>query len=159
MMRGKSVKKRIIEKDPVYNSRLVTKLINRSMISGKKAVAEKHVYGAFDIIKSKTKKDPLEVLEIALKNISPQMEVRSRRVGGAAYQVPMPVKTHRANSLAIRWLVTEAQKLPNKEHHTYMEKLATEIIGASTNEGRAIQKKTTSHKMADANKAFAHFRW
>ena len=129
------------------------------MIDGKKAVAENNVYGAMDIIKEKTKKDPLEVLEVALKNITPQMEVRSRRVGGAAYQVPMPVKTHRGNSLAVRWLVTEAQKLPNKEYHTYKEKLATEIIDAYNNEGRAIQKKITSQKMADANKAFAHFRW
>lgn len=158
-MRGKSAKKRITEKDPIYQSRIVAKLINRSMKSGKKTIAENHIYGALDIIKEKSKKDPLEILEVAIKNIAPQMEVRSRRVGGAAYQVPMPVRSNRANSLAVRWLVLAAQKRSNKEFHTYKEKLAAEVMDAYNNEGGAIQKKSTSHKMADANKAFAHFRW
>ena len=158
-MRGKTAKKRIVEKDPIYQSRIVAKLINRSMKSGKKTVAEAHIYGALEIIKEKSKKDPLEVLEDAVKNITPQMEVRSRRVGGAAYQVPVPVREPRASSLAIRWLVMEAQKKSNKEFKTYKEKLVAEIMDAYNNEGGAIQKKHTSHKMADANKAFAHFRW
>jgi small subunit ribosomal protein S7 len=158
-MRGKSAKKRIIEKDSVYQSRIITKLINRSMKSGKKIIAQNHIYGALDIIKEKTKKDPLEVLDVAIKNITPQMEVRSRRVGGAAYQVPTPVRPQRATSLAVRWLILAAQKKSNKEFHTFKEKLAAEIMDAYNNEGGAIQKKSTSHKMADANKAFAHFRW
>lgn len=158
-MRGKTARKRIVQKDTVYQSRQITKLINRSMKDGKRSIAEKNVYTALDIIKAKTKKDPMEVLETAFKNITPQMEVRSRRVGGAAYQVPMPVRPVRANSLVVRWLVTEAQKLSNKEYHTFAEKLASEIMNAANNEGGAIAKKMTMHKMADANKAFAHFRW
>ena len=158
-MRSKTAKKRIVQKDPIYQSRQVARIINRSMRDGKKTIAEKHVYGAMDLIKQKTKKDPLEVLEAALKNITPQMEVRSRRVGGAAYQVPMPVRPQRGSSLAVRWLILEAQKRPNKDYHTYKEKLAAEVIDAYNNEGGAIQRKITSRKMADANKAFAHFRW
>lgn len=158
-MRGSRPKRRPVETDAVYGSKRVSKLINRIMIDGKKSVAQRLVYQALDQIKNQTKQDPLEVFEEALKNITPQMEVRSRRVGGAAYQVPVPVKTQRGSSLAIRWLVTEANKRSNKEFHTFAEKLAAEILDAYNNQGGAIQRKITSHKMADANKAFAHFRW
>lgn len=159
MSRSKKAKIRPIDPDPKYNSRQITKLINRVMTQGKKTIAQKHVYQALEIIAKQENKEALEVFEIALRNITPQMEVRSRRVGGAAYQVPMPVKTRRGSSLAIRWLVNEANKRSNKEHRSFAEKLAAEIIDATKNEGGAIQKKITSHKMADANKAFAHFRW
>lgn len=158
-MRTKRAKKRSIKPDPIYNSYQVSKLINRIMQRGKKSIAQKNVYDAFDIIKKKTNKDPLEVFDTAIDQITPKMEVRSRRVGGAAYQVPMPVRGPRSFSLAVRWLILEANKRPNKEHHTFAEKLAAEIIDATNGEGGAIQRKTTSHKMADANKAFAHFRW
>lgn len=158
-MRTKQAKRRQVNPDPVYNSIVVTKLINRIMQRGKKTIAEKHVYNAFDQIKTKTKKNPLDIFEVALDNIKPKMEVRSRRVGGAAYQVPMPVRGTRAQSLALRWLVLEANNRPNKEYHTFGEKLAAEILDAANSQGGAIQRKITSHKMADANKAFAHFRW
>lgn len=159
MPRTKKNNIRPTKPDPIYNSKTVTQLINRIMVSGKKTIAARHVYAAMDILKKDLKADPLESLENALKNITPQMEVRSRRVGGAAYQVPMPVKTRRGSSLAIRWLVIEAGKRPSDQYHTYAEKLAAEIKDALQNEGTAIQKKLTSHKMAEANKAFAHFRW
>jgi small subunit ribosomal protein S7 len=129
------------------------------MMSGKKTVAEHQVYAALDIVSAKTKQDGVEQFELALENITPKIEVRSRRVGGAAYQVPTPVKGKRAFALAIRWLVLEAQKRPSSEFHTFAEKLAAEIIDAANNQGGAIQKKLTMHKMAEANKAFAHFRW
>ncbi len=129
------------------------------MRDGKKTVAENLVYSAMDIIKTKTTQNGIEVFETALENITPKIEVRSRRVGGAAYQVPTPVKGKRAFALAIRWLVIEAQKRGNAEYHTFAEKLATEIIDAANNQGGAVQKKLTMHKMAEANKAFAHFRW
>jgi small subunit ribosomal protein S7 len=158
-MRSKRAKHQLTEPDLIYHNRQVAKLINRVMKDGKKSVAQQHVYTAFDIVKTNLKTDPLEAFEIAIKNIAPQLEVRSRRVGGAAYQVPIPVKESRATSLAIRWLVLEARKRSNKEYHTYSEKLAAELIDAYHNQGGAVQKKITSHKMADANKAFAHFRW
>lgn len=129
------------------------------MRDGKKSVAQKQVYSALDLVATKTKQDGLMVLETALENITPKIEVRSRRVGGAAYQVPTPVRGKRAFALAIRWLVTESQKRPNAEFHTFAEKLAAEIMDAANNQGSAIQKKLTMHKMAEANKAFAHFRW
>ncbi len=158
-MRTRRAKIRKIYPDPIYNSVKVQKLINRVMVSGKKSIARKHVYAAFDIIKKETKRNPLEVFEEAIDNITPKMEVRSRRVGGAAYQVPMPVKGRRGFALAIRWLVGESNKRPNKNYHTYAEKLAAEILDAINNEGGAVQKRNTSHKMAESNKAFAHFRW
>lgn len=159
MSRAKTIKIRQIEPDPQYQSRTVAKLINRIMIGGKKNVARNHVYKALETLEKDLKKDALEILETALTAITPQMEVRSRRVGGAAYQVPMPVKTRRGSSLAIRWLVAEASKRSNKEYHTFGEKLVAEIKEALNGEGGAVQKKNASHKMADANKAFAHFRW
>lgn len=138
---------------------MVAKLINNTMRCGKKALAQRHVYSAFNIIKEKHKKDPIEVFEIAVRNVAPQMEVRSRRVGGASYQVPTPVKGQRGLSLAIRWLVKGARQRPNSEYHTFTEKLAAEIVDAANGEGMAFQRKITSHKMAEANRAFAHFRW
>lgn len=159
MPRGKRVKKRLLPLDPIYNSRLVTRLINWVMKQGKKTVAQKHVYGAFDLIRKKTKREPLEIFSQALENVKPNMEVRPRRVGGASYQVPMSVKGDRRESLAIRWLVFAARARPSKEYHTYKEKLAAELLDASENTGGAVKKKEEVHRMAEANKAFAHFRW
>lgn len=158
-MRTKQAPVRKVDPDPLYNSVRVQKLINRIMQRGKKTTAQNLVYSAFDKIKKQLKTDPLAVYEQALENITPKMEVRSRRVGGAAYQVPIPVKGRRTLSLAIRWLILESNKRSNKEHRTFADKLAAEIIDAYNNEGNAIQRKLTSHKMAEANKAFAHFRW
>ncbi len=162
MPRAKKIKKRAINLDPLYQSRLVTRLINRVMKSGKKSVAQKQVYQAlvalvqFEGFKDKS---PLEILSTALENIKPVMEVRPRRIGGAAYQVPMPVKVDRREALAIRWLIQAAQKRPNKEYHEFWQKLAAEIIDAYHNNGAAVKKKQDVHRMAEANKAFAHFRW
>ena len=158
-MRTKQAPQRAISPDPVYGSVLVHRLINRVMQRGKKNTATSLVYAAFDMVKEKTKQNPLEVFEQALQNITPKIEVRSRRVGGAAYQVPVPVRGKRASSLAIRWLISESNKRSNKEYKKFSEKLAAEIVDATQEEGGAIQKKLNSHKMADANKAFAHFRW
>ena len=159
MSRSGKIKKRTIEPDARYQSQLVTKLINRVMVSGKKTVAQGHVYDAFEVIEKKAKQSPLEVFVRALENIKPNMEVRPRRIGGAAYQVPTPVRGIRRESLAIRWLILAANERPNKEFHTYGEKLAVEIMAAANNEGNAMQKKENMQRMADANKAFAHFRW
>lgn len=145
--------------DPKYGSYKVLKLINRCMKDGKKSVATNQVYQAFDILSSQTKREALEVFEEAMRAVTPLMEVRSRRVGGAAYQVPMPVRGPRGSSLALRWLVTEARKRPSSTYHTFAEKLAAEMMDALKNEGGAVAKKMAVHKMADANKAFAHFRW
>lgn len=159
MSRSGKIKKREILPDPVYNDVLVAKLINRVMKNGKKTVAQKHVYKAFEIIKEKLGQNPLMVFHQALENVKPQMEVRSRRIGGAAYQVPVPVKGDRRISLGIRWLVLAAQARPNKDYHTFAEKIAAEILDAYNNQGGAVKKKEDTHKMAEANKAFAHFRW
>ncbi len=158
-MRGKKAKLRTIEADPKFDSLLVAKVINQVMMSGKKTVAQKHVYQALEEAGKKTKKEPLAALEEAIGNIKPQMEVRSRRIGGAAYQIPVPVSSRRQTSLAIRWLIDAARTRPNKEYHTFAEKLAAEIIDAVKNEGLAIKKKEDTHRMAEANKAFSHFRW
>jgi len=147
-------KKRIIAPDPLYQSHLVTRLINRVMLSGKKTVAQKQVYKALE-----TLTNPLEILSTALENLKPVMEVRPRRIGGAAYQVPTPVRADRREALAIRWLIQAAQKRPNKEYGEFWQKLAAEIQDAYNNTGAAIKKKQDVHKMAEANKAFAHFRW
>ena len=159
MSRTHKVYHRSVTPDQKFGSLTLTKLVNRVMKSGKKTVAQNQVYQCLDLLKKDLNQDPLESLESALKNITPQMEVRSRRVGGAAYQVPLPVKTGRASSLAIRWLVLEAKKRSSSDYHTFAEKLAAEVKDALQNQGGAVQKKITSHKMADANKAFAHFRW
>ncbi|MGD9129453.1 MAG: 30S ribosomal protein S7 [Candidatus Woesebacteria bacterium] len=158
-MRTKQAKTRQVSPDPKYQSLAVAKLVNRSMRSGKKSVAQKQVYKALESVEAKTKKKALTALEEAINNITPQMEVRSRRVGGASYQVPMPVRYRRGSSLAIRWLVLAANKRPSKQYHTYAEKLSAEIMDALENKGGAIEKKNTSHKMSESNKAFSHFRW
>jgi small subunit ribosomal protein S7 len=158
-MRVKKNHVRRIEPDSKYNSDKVQKLINRCMIDGKKSIAETQIYNALDLVAKKTSANAIDVFEQALSNITPKIEVRSRRVGGAAYQVPMPVSPRRSSSLAIRWLVNEANKRSNSEYHTFAEKVAAEILDAVNNQGGAVQKKLTAHKMAEANKAFAHFRW
>jgi len=158
-MRAKQAPRRVVKPDEKYKSIEVTKLINRVMKQGKKSIAQKHVYNALEMVKEKTKKDPIETLNTALSEIKPKTEVRSRRVGGAAYQVPMPVQPRRQFSLSIRWLVLAARKRPNATYHTFGEKLAAEILDAGNSEGGAINKKETTHKMAEANKAFSHFRW
>lgn len=158
-MRAKSANIKKTEGDVKYNSLEVSKLINRVMLDGKKVVAEKQVYKAMDLIGEKTGAKPLDVLMTALSNIKPKTEVRSRRIGGAAYQVPMPVSPRRQFSLSIRWLVEFALKRSNSEFHTFGEKLAAEIIDAYNNQGATIKKRDDVHRMADANKAFAHFRW
>lgn len=159
MPRRGGVKPKITKPDPIYKNRLVTKLINRAMYDGKKSVAQKQVYGAFEIIKEKTKDDPIKIFSQAIGSVKPSMEVRARRVGGAAYQVPSPVRGARRESLAIRWILFEARKRANKEYHTFAEKLAAELIDAAKGEGGAVKKKTDIERMAEANRAFAHFRW
>lgn len=155
--RGKA-RIRKIEPDPIYKNRLVTKLINSAMRDGKKSVAQKQIYNAFAIIKEK-QEDPIKIFSMALDNIKPVMEVRPRRVGGAAYQVPMPVRGVRRETLAIRWLVAAARDRSNSEYHTFAEKMAAEILDASKGEGGAVKKNQDTQKMAEANRAFAHFRW
>jgi small subunit ribosomal protein S7 len=142
--------------DPIYNSKLVTRLINRIMIDGKKGVAQRILYDAFEIIKQRTGKEPMDVLEQALKNVMPVLEVKARRVGGANYQVPVEVKPERRTSLGLRWLVNYARLRGEK---TMQERLANEIIDASNNTGAAVKKREDTHKMAEANRAFAHYRW
>lgn len=159
MARKGQIKQRKPVADPIYGDFLVTKLINRSMKDGKRSVAAREVYEAFEIIREKTKEEPMKVFENALNNIRPTMEVRPKRVGGAAYQVPMQVRGVRRDSLAIRWLVASANAKSNKEFHTYAEKLVAEIMDAVKSEGGAVKKRTDMERVADANKAFAHFRW
>jgi len=159
MPRSGQIRKREILPDPVYKSKTITKFINRVMRSGKKGSAQKQIYGALNLLKEKLNQDPLLVFNKAIDNVKPQMEVRSRRVGGAAYQVPAPVRTERRESLAIRWLIQAALTRPSREFHSFAEKLAAELIDAFNNTGGAIKKREDTHRMADANKAFAHFRW
>lgn len=159
MSRKGPTKERFIAGDPVYGSRVLSKLINRSMKDGKKSVIQKEVYRALELINEKTGEDPLAVFNTALENIKPTMEVRARRVGGAAYQVPMSVRGPRRESLGIRWLIAATKTRSNSEYHTFAEKLAAEIIDASKSEGVAVKKRTDVEKVAEANRAFAHFRW
>ena len=156
MPRKGYIAKREVIPDPVYNSKLVTKLINNVMESGKKSVAQKIVYGAFDIVKEKTGKEPLATFDEAMNNIMPVLEVKARRVGGATYQVPIEIRADRRQALGLRWLVRYA-RLRNEK--TMAEKLANEIIDATNSMGGAFKKKEDTHKMAEANKAFAHYRW
>ncbi len=156
MPRKGSVPKRDVLPDPVYHSKTVTKFINKVMLSGKKSVAQRVVYDAFDTIRDKTGKDPLEVFETALKNVMPVLEVRARRVGGANYQVPVEVRPDRRMTLGIRWLVNYARLRGEK---TMDARLSAELMDAANNTGAAIKKKEDTHKMAEANKAFAHYRW
>lgn len=159
MARRGKIRPRKIEPDPIYGGVLVTKLINRSMRDGKRSVAQKEVYKAFELIREKSGEDPVKIFNRAIENIKPAMEVRPRRVGGAAYQVPQVVRGTRKESLAIRWLISSANAKPNSEFHTYAEKLAAEILDASKGEGGAVKKKEEVERVAEANKAFAHFRW
>lgn len=129
------------------------------MVDGKKSIARQHVYKALELAAKQSQKTPVQVFEEVVAQITPKVEVRTRRVGGASYQIPLPVRGTRGFSLAIRWLVTEARKRPNKEYHTFAEKLAAEMVAATKGEGGAIQKKLTAYKQAEANKAFSHFRW
>ena len=158
-MRSKAANIKRVDGDIRYNSLEVAKIINRAMKDGKKIVAEKQVYKAMDIIAEKTGQKALDVLMTALNNIKPKTEVRSRRIGGAAYQVPMPVSPRRQFSMSIRWLIEFSNKRSNSEYHTYGEKLAAEIMDAYNGTGATIKKRDDVHRMADANKAFAHFRW
>lgn len=159
MARRGAPKARKVELDPVYQNPMVTKLIGRALKDGKKSVAQKQVYKAFEIIAQKSGEDAMVVFERALNNIRPTMEVRPRRIGGAAYQVPMNVRGVRRDSLAIRWLVQTSRTKSNSEFHTYAEKLAQEILDAANGEGGAVKKKLDVEKMAEANRAFAHFKW
>ena len=156
MPRRGNVPKREVLPDPLYNSILVTKLVNSIMLDGKKGVAQKVVYGAFDIIKEKTGNEPLEVFVAAMENIMPSLETKSRRVGGSTYQVPMEVRPARRQTLGLRWLTTYSRKRSEK---TMKERLAAEIMDAANNSGSAVKKREDVHKMAESNKAFAHYRW
>ena len=156
MPRKGAVPKRDVLPDPVYGSKLLTRFINKVMLDGKKGVAERIVYDAFDVIRSKTGKDPLEVFDTAMKNVMPLLEVRARRVGGANYQVPVEVRADRKTTLGIRWLVNYARLRGEK---TMCERVAGEIMDAVNGTGAAVKKREDTHKMAEANKAFAHYRW
>lgn len=158
-MRSGKVKKRILLPDPVFGSRLLNRFINRIMKDGKKALAQGLVYKALDQIQKDSKQEPLQIFEKAIKNVSPKMEVRPRRVGGASYQVPVEVKGDRREVLAIRWLIMAAKSRSNAQFHTFDQKLAKEILDASLGTGGAIKKKEDMERMAQANRAFAHFRW
>jgi len=156
MPRKGSVPKRDILPDPLYNSKLLAKFINKLMYEGKKGTAQRIMYDALDIIREKTGKDPKEVFETAVRNVSPVLEVKPRRVGGATYQVPVEVSPHRKNILAIRWLISFAR---NRGEKTIAQRLAAELMDAANGVGGAIKKKEDTHKMAEANRAFAHYRW
>ncbi len=158
-MRHAKIQKRQIEPDKIYNNVMVAKLINRIMRDCKKSIAEKHVYTAFKLIKEQTNQDPVQIFEKALQNVGPKMEIKARRIGGANFQVPVEVKHDRRMALAIRWIIEAARKRPNKEYHTFAEKLAAELIAAANNEGEAIRKRDMTLRQAEANKAFATFRW
>ncbi len=155
-MRKRRAVKRDVLADPIYNSKLVTKLINSLMIDGKKGQAQTILYKAFDIVKEKTGDDPMTVFEKAMENIKPALEVKSRRVGGANYQVPIEVKADRSQALGLRWLVQYSRL---RGGHSMSEKLASEIIDASNGVGGSVKKREDTHRMAEANKAFAHYRW
>ena len=155
-MRKRQAIKRDVLADPIYNSKMVTKLINGIMLGGKKGTAQKILYSALDIVKEKTNKDPLEVLNQAFENIKPALEIKSRRIGGSNYSVPMEVREDRANALTLRWLIQYAK---NRTGKGMAEKLAAEIIDASNGVGGAVKKREDTHKMAEANKAYAHYRW
>ncbi len=153
MPRKGHIQKRDVLADPIYNSKIVTKLVNNIMLDGKKGTAQKIVYGAFEQVNEKTGKDAMEVFEEALNNIMPVLEVKARRIGGATYQVPIEVRPDRRQALALRWMTLFARK------KTMIDRLAGEIIDAAANTGNAVKRKEDMHKMADANKAFAHYRW
>ena len=156
MPRRGQISKRDVLPDPLYNSKLVTKLINNIMYDGKKGVAQKIVYDAFAIVEAKTQKNPLEAFTEALNNIMPTLEVKARRIGGSTYQVPMEVRPERRQTLGLRWITLYARK---RGERTMAERLAAEVMDAINNTGAAVKKKEETHKMAEANKAFAHYRW
>lgn len=156
MPRRSGVPKRDVLPDPMYNSKVIAKLINQVMLDGKKGIAQSIVYDAFDAVKEKTGKDAMEVFNQALENIMPVLEVKARRVGGSTYQVPIEIRADRRQTLAIRWMVAFARKRSEK---TMMEKLAGEIMDAYSNAGASVKKKEEMHRMAEANRAFAHYRW
>lgn len=156
MPRRGSIAKRDVLADPLYNSKLVTRLINNVMYDGKRGISQKIVYGAFDIIREKAGKEPLEVFEQAMENIMPVLEVKARRVGGATYQVPIEVRPERRQTLGLRWLTNYAR---TRSERTMKERLAGEIMDAVNETGGAVKKREDTHKMAEANKAFAHYRW
>lgn len=156
MPRRGNIAKRDVLIDPLYDSKMVTRLINSIMLDGKKGVAQKIVYDAFEIIKTKTGNDPLEMFEKALENIMPSLEVKARRVGGSTYQVPLEVRPERRETLGLRWMTSYARK---RNERTMRERLANEIMDAVNGNGNAVKKREDTHKMADANKAFAHYRY
>ena len=156
MPRRGFVPKREVLDDPIYGGKLVTKLVNQVMLDGKRGTAQKACYGAFDIIKDKTGREPLEVFEEAMNNIMPVLEVKARRVGGATYQVPIEIRPERRQTLGLRWLVSYARA---RSERTMQERLAGEILDACNNAGGAFKKKDDTHRMAEANRAFAHYRW
>ena len=156
MSRRGFVPKREVLDDPIYGGKLVTKLVNQVMLDGKRGTAQKACYGAFDIIKDKTGREPLEVFEEAMNNIMPVLEVKARRVGGATYQVPIEIRPERRQTLGLRWLVSYARA---RSERTMQERLAGEILDACNNAGGAFKKKEDTHRMAEANRAFAHYRW
>ena len=160
MSRRHRAQKREVLPDPKFGDLVVTKFMNYVMYEGKKAVAENIVYGAFDILEAKRRESTaLETFHSALENVSPAVEVRSRRVGGATYQVPVEVRPERAQALAIRWLINAARSRSNSQYHHFYDKLSAEILDAAKNQGGAVEKKNQIHKVAEANKAFSHFRW
>ena len=156
MSRRHSAEKREIQPDPKFGDLIVSKFMNNVMRAGKKSVAESIVYGAFEIIEKKTRQDPLAIFHGALENIAPQIEVRSRRVGGATYQVPVEVRTERRQALAIRWLLNSSN---SRNEKTMTERLSAELLDASNNRGNAVKKREDTHRMAEANRAFSHYRW
>ena len=156
MSRRHRAEKREINPDPKFGDIVVTKFMNSIMFDGKKSTAERIVYGAFDVIENKTRENPIEVFHAALENVMPQVEVRSRRVGGATYQVPVEVRTDRRQALAIRWLITAARGRPET---TMAARLSGELMDAANNRGNAVKKREDTHRMADANRAFSHYRW
>ena len=156
MSRRRAAEKRVILPEHKFKDLVLAKFMNRIMLDGKKSISEKIVYGAFDLVSKKTDKEPIDFFHEALNNVKPSLEVRSRRVGGATYQVPVEVKQNRGQALALRWIIDATRKRKNK---TMSEKLYFEIVDASQNKGSAIKKREDTHKMAESNKAFAHFRW
>ncbi|MTI42144.1 SSU ribosomal protein S7P [Roseibium hamelinense] len=156
MSRRHRAEKREINPDPKFGDMVVTKFMNAIMYHGKKSTAERIVYGAFDVIENKIRENPIEVFHAALENVMPQVEVRSRRVGGATYQVPVEVRSERRQALAIRWLITAAR---NRNETTMVDRLSGEMLDAANNRGTAVKKREDTHRMADANRAFSHYRW
>ena len=156
MSRRHSAEKRVINPDPKFHDLIVGKFMNNLMEDGKKSVAENIVYGAFDIVQAKAKQDPIQLFHAALQNVAPAIEVRSRRVGGATYQVPVEVRSERRQALAIRWIINAAR---GRNEKTMVERLSAELLDAGNNRGTAVKKREDTHKMAEANRAFSHYRW